>query len=352
MKSTPHNIYIHVPYCMSKCNYCAFFSQACARPDWKTYTDNVCREIKYWGQRLNHPQVPTIFFGGGTPSLIPTEHFHQIIKTANDCFTLNKNAEITLESNPGTLSYEKLAEFKHGGVNRLSVGVQRLNNNELNFMGRKHTVDDATRLIHTAQDMHLNVSADFIYGIPGDTTKSVLQICQWINDIGIQHCSLYELTIEPNSAFGKMNLNMPSNDEMAQMYMAIEDGLRLNKYEVSNYAAYGAECKHNQNIWDGGAYIGIGRGGAGRVFQDNVWYEQMGNNELMQAMDDTARATEKVIMGLRTIRGCQLTDDVKSVIDIDWIGAHPELIQIHDGRLRATKMGMLVLDEVTLKTVK
>ena len=337
---------------MSKCNYCAFFSAACAAPDWNKYTNDICDEIKLWAQKLGHIDVPTVFFGGGTPSLMPVWCFEKIMNTIRADFNLLSGAEITLESNPGTLDENKLRVFCDAGVNRLSVGVQSLDDDRLEFLGRRHSVADALSLLSTAQDIGLRVSADFIYGLPGDTVADVIKLCNQINKLGLTHCSMYELTIEPDTPFGKMNLNMPDNETMAQMYLAIGDTLQLPRYEVSNYATPGAECRHNQNVWDGDAYIGIGRGAAGRVFMDGAWYEQLGDNARFEKLDNVARATEMILTGMRTVRGCRLTDAVKNVIDMDWAWRNDSLVQINGNRISATPRGMLILDEVMVNLVK
>jgi len=350
--TVPHNIYIHVPFCMSKCNYCAFFSRACAKPDWRTYTDGILSEIDYWAGKLGKIDIPTIFFGGGTPSLMPTGNFTEIISRIYARFNVAQNAEITIESNPGTLDARRLDEFIDAGVNRLSIGVQSLNDDELRFLGRRHTVADALHLIDVAQNHNIRVSADFIYGLPDHTAKTVEKLCRDINQIGLSHCSMYELTIEPGTPFGKMNLNMPSNTEMASMYDTIDETLNLPRYEVSNYAAPGYECRHNQNVWDGNAYIGIGRGAAGRIFMNDTWYEQLGDDARFEPLDTHTRAVERIITGLRTTRGLLLAPDVKNALNIEYANQHPELLEFADGRIRTTRAGMLILDDILLNLVK
>ena len=349
---TQHNIYIHVPFCVSKCKYCAFFSRACAKPDWDTYVTRILSEIDYWAEKLGKIDVPTIFFGGGTPSLIPTKHFAQIMNHLRNKFNIADDAEITIESNPGTLDSTCLDEFIGHGVNRLSIGVQSLNDDELVFLGRRHSVADAMRLIESAMTRDIRVSADFIYGLPNHNTKTVEKLCRDINQIGLNHCSMYELTIEPTTPFGKMNLDMPSNNEMADMYNTIANTLNLPRYEVSNYARAGFECRHNQNVWDGDAYIGLGVGAAGRVFIDGTWYEQMGDGAKFEPMSITARAIEKVITGMRTMRGVLLANDVKNVLNIEYINNHPELIIIADNRMHATDDGIMILDDLLVNLIK
>lgn len=352
MNNPAHNIYIHVPFCMSKCNYCAFFSRACSAPDWVGYSRDICAELEHWARALGRIDVPTVFFGGGTPSLMPTDTFAEIMGCVRKNFNLLSGAEVTLESNPGTLDAMRLREFMSHGVNRLSVGVQSLDDDKLKFMGRRHSASDALRLLDAAHNLGLRVSADFIYGLPDETVSDVVRLCGEINTLGLKHCSLYELTIEPNTPFGKMHLTMPDNETMAAMYTAIDEYLKLSRYEVSNYCAPDNECKHNLNIWGGAPYIGVGAGAAGRVFTNNTWFEQTGNFETYSPISNSVRATECVITGLRTVRGCLLTDSVKKVIDMDWVHMHPELITVQDNRIATTADGMLVLDDVLVNLVK
>lgn len=349
----PHNIYIHVPFCMPKCNYCAFFSHACATPDWDKYASDIIGEINHFGRRLGGVAVPTIFFGGGTPSLMPPKTFDLIMSAIQKNFDVSPDAEITIEANPKTLSEQKLTEFCSIGVNRLSIGIQSFDDAKLKFLGRAHCADDARRLLDAAQRKNLRVSGDFIYGLPNETVDDVIKICDEINSIGLTHCSMYELTIEPNTPFGKMNLDMPDNDTMADMYNAISKNLNLPRYEVSNYAAPNQECRHNQNVWDGDPYIGIGDGAAGRVLLDDVWYEQQGAGKMFAPMTDDARALECVITGLRTRRGVKLNQSVKKIIDFEFAKSHPNMLSCACGdRICATDKGMVVLDDLITKLVK
>lgn len=347
--SEPHNIYVHVPFCMAKCRYCAFWSMANPCPDWNAYQTKIISEINEWGDRLGADTVvPTVFFGGGTPSLMPVDVFGHIIQAIYQKFAISQDAEITIEANPGTLTKDKLMGFVASGVNRISIGVQSFDDEKLKFLGRIHDARTAWHAIEQAMSTGVRVSGDFIYGMPGDTPDTVRNLCREINNLGISHCSLYELTIEPNTPFGKMNLDMPSNNEMADMYTTISDTLKLPRYEVSNYAVAGNECRHNMNVWDGEPYIGIGRGGAGRPYINNVWYEQMGGRVQCTPMSDTERAIERIITGMRTVRGVRMDGAVQNIINMDWIRAHPDLVRVHDNRISATSAGMLILDDIVL----
>ncbi len=284
---------------------------------------------------------------------MPTEIFHTIMHHMREKFNINPDCEITIEANPATLDDARLHEFISAGVNRISIGVQSLDDDKLCWMGRRHNADDARELIYSAKKSGIRVSADFIYGLPGENAQYVARLCHQINDLGLSHCSMYELTIDPDTPFGKMNLQMPTNDEMAEMYETIANTLALPRYEVSNYCIPGNECRHNQNIWDGAPYIGIGRGAAGRVYVENTWYEQMGDGARYEPMNDITRATEKIIMGMRTIRGVKLTPDVLAIINPDYISTHPELIHTHnDARISATEKGMLILDDLLVNLIR
>ena len=337
---------------MSKCNYCAFYSFACNNPDWQKYANDIITELRFWADKLGRISIPTIFFGGGTPSLMPPKVFEQILDCINTHFKIDKDCEITLESNPGTLNTDNLIAFKSAGMNRLSIGIQSLNDTELQFLGRRHTAKDAINLLISAQNMGLRVSADFIYGLPNQDVKSVINLCQSINKLGLKHVSMYELTIEKNTPFGKMNLQIPNNETMANMYIAISENLKLPKYEVSNYAIETEHCRHNENIWAGDAYLGIGSGGAGRPYIDDIWYDEIGNFERFEQINEETRNTEKIITGMRTVRGVMLSGDVVKQINFDWVKNHNDLVIQSDNYLHATPKGMLLLDNIMLDLIK
>ncbi|MBD5389114.1 radical SAM family heme chaperone HemW [bacterium] len=344
-----HNLYIHVPFCASKCAYCAFYSVATS-PDWDRYAAGIEGEVDHWARTLGRFSVPTIFFGGGTPSLMPTHILDRILTHIRAAFDVDADAEITLESNPGTLDAARLDDIMRLGINRLSVGVQSFHDDELKFLGRRHSAADAQRLMDAAHARGLRVSADFIYGLPGHTADHVIALCREINKTGLRHCSLYELTIEPNTPLGRMRPDMPDNDAMADMYLAISQNLTLPRYEVSNYAAPGDACRHNMNVWDGAPYIGLGRGAAGRVRMGDTWYDQMGHGARFEPITPRDRAVEKIITGLRTARGVALTPDVRDVLNGDRVATMSDYVYTTpDGRLVATEKGILLLDNLLLE---
>lgn len=339
----PYNIYIHVPFCINKCNYCVFYSHACAVPDWTDYKNKIISEIHYWYEKIGNVKISTIFFGGGTPSLMPTQIFTEIINELRNSFSILSDAEITLEANPGTMDKIKLKDFISAGINRISIGVQSLRDDELKFLGRIHNTATAIELIKIAQDEKLRVSADFIYGLPNHTAAEVKELCKNINSLRLEHASLYELSIEPGTPFSRQNLHMPDNETMAQMYEVIGETLNLPRYEVSNY---GTPCKHNANIWDGQPYLGLGDGAAGRVMIDNQWYETLNNQQT--PLQNHARAVEILMTGLRTTRGVLLTPEIPEIIDVDF--ANGDNFIIKDDRLIAKSF--LTLDNLIVKLLK
>jgi oxygen-independent coproporphyrinogen-3 oxidase len=278
--------------------------------------------------------IPTIFFGGGTPSLMPASVFAEIMAALRKNFSVAPDAEITIEANPGTLDSSRLREFVASGVNRVSIGVQSLRDDGLKFLGRIHSAAQAMDLIKAARRAGVRVSADFIYGLPGQTSADIRAMCREINSLRLGHASLYELSIEPGTPFSRMNLRMPDNGAMAEMYEAIDEALDLPRYEVSNYALPGFECRHNANVWDGSPYLGLGPGAAGRVLIDGQWWEtrvsgsasrQKADAVAEQRLGVRARATEMLMTGLRTTRGVLLAREIRDIIDWDFVGGNKEL---------------------------
>ena len=346
-----YNIYIHFPYCISKCKYCCFYSIPSIKPNFEEFEKSVIKEIKYWYEKLGKIKIETIFFGGGTPSLMSENTFENILTNISNYFEIDPNIEITIEANPCTLSFEKLKNFKEIGINRLSVGMQSFNDNELKFMGRIHTSKEAIDLIESAKNLDLNVSADFIYGLPNQTTADIKEMCKNINALKIKHCSLYELSIEENTPFYNMNLKRPNDEVLRDMYLTINDNLDLPRYEVSNYAYKEFECRHNKNIWQGFPYIGLGKGASGRILIKNNWYEQRGNFELFEKISDKDRNIEKIITGLRTKKGIYIPN-LKEIINFNFIDKNKNLFIFDGDNLSLNINGILILDTILVNIIK
>ncbi len=282
---------------------------------------------------------------------MPVEIFSQIMDAIAKNFHIAPDVEVTLESNPGTLDAEKIHEFHARGINRLSVGVQSLNARDLEFLGRRHSADAARETLRVATNAGMRVSADFIYGLPGSNADDMRRMCRAINELELRHCSMYELTIEAGTPLAAAAPVMPDNATMAEMYAVIQSELKLPRYEVSNYAEHGFECRHNANIWDGAPYIGIGRAAAGRIFINNQWYEQMGAGAVFAPLSVHDRAVEKIITGMRTVRGVKITPDVSDAIDWDWVRGNANLVRESGDRVHTTAAGNLILDDILTNMV-
>lgn len=255
-------IYIHVPFCGRKCSYCDFYSLNYNKNNADLYLRSVLRNIQYYSDRSRI--VDTVYFGGGTPSLLPAESIAQMIDEIKKCFQLAENAEITLEANPNTLTPDKLRQLRDNGVNRLSIGVQSMNDSELKFLGRTHTADRAKKAVLDAADAGFrNISCDLMIALPNQTVESVEFSINELATLPVDHISAYMLTIEDGTAFDKKNIRdiMPDEDSAAELYLSMINCLKekgFEQYEISNFAKNGFESRHNCRYWKCLDYIGIG----------------------------------------------------------------------------------------------
>lgn len=255
----PIGIYIHVPFCSTKCGYCDFYSIKPSENLLKRYTDAVCRQLNYWS-RLGIG-ADTLYLGGGTPTLLGGSHLKKIVNTAKANFGL-KNAEITLEANPcGNLS-DVLECAVECGVNRLSIGVQSGIAEELKTLSRRHTLDDIENTIFTAKRCGINnISVDIMLGIPHQTPQSLEKTLDFIIGLDIKHISAYMLKIEPGTPFYGADLSLPDENTTAEFYL--KTICRLNdagffQYEISNFAKDGFQSRHNLKYWNCEEYLGLG----------------------------------------------------------------------------------------------
>lgn len=273
---TTTSLYIHWPFCKSKCPYCDFNSHVRDEPiesaSWsKAYLD----ELEYYKDFLKDKTITSIYFGGGTPSLMPPSLVEKLIEKASQLATLTPNIEITLEGNPTSIEIDKLRDFKQAGVNRVSLGIQALDNQSLKFLGREHSASEALNALEVAASLFERYTFDLIYARPEQT------LSEWQKELGgamqfmQSHASLYQLTIEKGTPFygqyQKGDFKMPDDTLSADMYELTNEMMEekgLIAYEVSNYAKPGHESQHNLNYWRYGDYIGIGAGAHGRLSSD------------------------------------------------------------------------------------
>lgn len=254
-------IYIHIPYCAKKCPYCDFFSKSYNKNSVMQYTDAVLRNLEYYSRKRI---VDTVYFGGGTPSLIPAEYIKKIIDSIRENFVLSENSEITLEVNPNTVNADKLSDLYNAGVNRLSVGVQSLVESELKTLGRTHTAERAVETVINAEKVGFkNISCDMITGVPNQTFESIKYTIQKLSELPVTHISSYILKIENGTPFDNPDFIslMPDDDTVSDMYLFMVDELEKRgfmQYEVSNFAKIGFESRHNTKYWKCVEYLGIG----------------------------------------------------------------------------------------------
>ena len=255
-------IYIHVPFCGKKCGYCDFYSVGYSKNLTKLYTDAVIRNIKHYSDKSMI--TDTVYFGGGNPSLLSAEQIRNIINQIRDDFILAENAEITLESNPLALNPEKLQSLRNIGINRLSIGVQSMNDDELKFLGRSHNAQQAEKAVICAHDAGFeNISCDLMTAIPKQDLKSLEYSIEKLSALPVNHISSYILKIEENTPFYRNNISalLPDEEKTADFYLETVRLLEkhgFHQYEISNFAKKGFESRHNCRYWKCMDYIGIG----------------------------------------------------------------------------------------------
>ena len=268
-KDEPIGIYIHVPFCVQKCPYCDFYSVATgdfdAAPLYDDYTNAVITGLAETASINSSLRVDTIYFGGGTPTLLGGERLSSILKYVRKCFDVDPRAEVTLEANPGTLRESDAMLLVKSGFNRISIGVQSFSNLELSRLGRIHSAETAAQAIKLAKRAGFsNISIDLMYGTPGQSMTTWGKTLTLAVAAGVQHISLYSLTIEEGTPYGIVTPpNIPDDDQAADMYLNAVKYLESNgfrQYEISNFSLPGRECRHNLKYWRCQEYLGYGPG--------------------------------------------------------------------------------------------
>lgn len=271
----PLSLYVHIPWCVRKCPYCDFNShEARGEAPQKAYVEALIQDLEQalpliWGRHIQ-----TIFFGGGTPSLLDPALLDQLLSQFRALLPLAAYAEVTLEANPGTVEASRFAEFKASGVNRLSLGIQSFNDQSLQKIGRIHDAAQARRAAEIALATFDQVNLDLMYALPEQTLDAALADIHQAVALKPQHISAYHLTLEPNTAFHHNPPSLPDDDTSATMQEAIEDVLQqagYGHYETSAFAQTGKQCRHNLNYWQFGDYLGLGAGAHSKLsFHDQV----------------------------------------------------------------------------------
>ena len=299
------SIYLHWPFCRSKCPYCDFFSRVQKNVDQNKIIDGYLNQLEKYKELLPDHKIISVFFGGGTPSLIHPKHIERILDKITALWPTDEHIEITLEANPNTQTPTLFKDLHQSGINRLSLGIQSLNDQALKFLGRTHTAREALNAIESVLKNFDNHSADVIYALPDQTLDSWKKQLDTLCAFGLKHISLYQLTIEENTLFFRKNIKPLDEEKAAELYVETEKFLAPKgylKYEVSNYAQNGFASKHNLVYWTGRDYIGIGETAHGRFKKDGRFFAQT-NPIHLEELSAEERAEELILMGLRLTNG-------------------------------------------------
>lgn len=324
----PLELYIHIPFCISKCKYCDFLSAPSDEAERAEYVESLCQKIRKYADMAKAYRVISIFVGGGTPSILETEQMTKIFAAVRETFKIENDAEITVEMNPGTMTREKFVTYKRLGVNRLSIGLQSANNVELKALGRIHTYEEflATYQLARAEGFQ-NINIDLISAIPCQTEKSWEETLRKTAGLKPEHISAYSLIIEEGTLFYERYreteraeenclLELPDEDTERMMYENTEKILGeygYHRYEISNYAKGGYECRHNLGYWDRTEYLGIGIGAAS-LMDNQRWnqtadMEEFLNDRVEPPVEDREilsvedQMAEYMFLGLRKMEG-------------------------------------------------
>ena len=326
-------LYLHIPFCVSKCKYCDFLSAPSGEEQRQIYVERLCRRIRYWSDVIHNYgyEIVSIFVGGGTPSILTEAQITQVFEAVHESFPIREDAEITLEMNPGTDVKDKLPVYRELGINRLSMGLQSADNEELKCLGRIHTYEDFRQVYQWAREAGFtNVNVDLMSAIPGQTLESYEDTLRKVADLEPEHISAYSLIIEEGTPFyerygeGRHAEELPDEDIERQMYVRTGEILEdygYHRYEISNYAKDGYECRHNLGYWDRKEYLGLGAG-ASSLMDHIRWKEpdHIGPSTglVLEEREDFTRLSRKdemeefMFLGLRKINGVSEYDFYKS----------------------------------------
>lgn len=315
-------IYIHWPFCKSKCPYCDFNSHVREHIDQLKWNQAYIAEISKYQDLLQGKKIVSIFFGGGTPSLMPSFIVQNIIEKLSSLAVIDKNIEITLEANPTSVEANKFREFAKAGINRVSLGIQSLNPEDLKFLGREHSAEEAIAAIEVAKESFSRYSFDLIYALPKQTLKAWQEELLQALKLADKHLSLYQLTIEKGTPFYSLYQNRKfqiPNEELARDFYSLTQEIMNDKgfaaYEISNHAKEGQECRHNLVYWRYDDFLGIGPGAHSRInnqaihsiYHPENWLNAaLNNKKTEQSIIDLSLAEkiyEILLMGLRLTKG-------------------------------------------------
>lgn len=369
-------IYIHIPFCIRKCHYCSFNSVEYKQDSIEPYINALLKEIENRSSDVKQYQAKSIYIGGGTPTILKGSYLKMILDCCRRHFNMQDNIEITLEANPKTVDKNKLIELKSAGFNRISIGIQSFNNDELKILGRQHNSDDAISAFNAARDADFNnIGIDLIYGIPYQKMEDWEDTLVKAIKLDPEHISIYSLSIEKGTLFDKYvtedKIFLLSDDEAADMYNTAYSRLKeagFIPYEISNFSKPGYFSRHNHIYWHNGEYIGFGAGAYSYLNKKRSWnisdiskyIETKGDAiEGQETLKTGQILAETIMVRLRTIDGIDI-DRLNSMFKIDFLRQYKEkisklmdagLIEIVDNHLNLTKKGILLMNEVAVEFV-
>ena len=371
-KCKPLAIYVHVPFCKRKCAYCDFASYAGCEDQIERYFDALGREINAWADELRAYQARSIFFGGGTPSLVPAGKIAAVLERLRSCMEFAQDIEITLEANPGTVDMEKLRAYRSAGVNRLSFGVQSFDGELLKNLDRIHTPDEAQEAVLMAREAGFeNISVDLMYALPGQTMAQWSRTLDIAVSLPVRHISAYSLIVEEGTRMASWVkegiARIPDDDlvnEMQRMAVMKLAQAGFDRYEVSNFARPGFESRHNYTYWTGGEYLGLGS--AAHSLMNNLRFDNppeleryIAGERMLNCCERTRedRREEMLMLATRTVRGLDLNEWQRLFGDrLEKIKAKEieklknyGLIEIENGFLKLTTIGLELQDSVVLE---
>ncbi|MGN0339711.1 MAG: radical SAM family heme chaperone HemW [Lachnospira sp.] len=322
-------VYVHIPFCVHKCNYCDFLSFPGTGDAHREYAKAVLQEIE--GLDEDRRQVASLFFGGGTPSVIDSSLIVSMVEALKNKFSFSKDAEITIECNPGTLTDEKASDYIRCGINRISFGLQSTDNKVLKMLGRIHTYEDFTQSLDIARRAGFtNISADIMSALPGQSVNDYVNTLNTVAELGLQHISAYSLIVEEDTHLYEHLKDyppLPDEDAERNMYHVTEDilaGAGFYRYEISNYAKPGFESRHNKSYWELTDYIGLGLGASGfykgkrysntsdfKTYIDGTAKGELSGIREVEESSVKDRIEEYMFLGLRKMEGVSYSEFLK-----------------------------------------
>ena len=365
-------LYLHWPFCLSKCPYCDFNTHAFEDVDHQRWADAYIKSLRHYAALTQGRVLNTVFFGGGTPSLMKPEVVRQILQAVRDLWECDQVLEVSMEANPTSVETDKLIAFSEAGINRVSLGVQALNDADLTFLGREHSAENALSALEIARANFDRVSFDLIYARPEQSLDDWSNELSQVLDLKVDHVSAYQLTIERNTPFyydhEQGSFSIPEQGLAADFYSLTQEILAdggLSAYELSNHArAAKDQCRHNLIYWHYQDYIGIGPGAHGRLTLNgeklascdhaapDIWLSRVAEHSHgahpFEVLADRDQAFERLMMGLRLVDGIELSDRDWRYLRRDKLDVIVEQgwCEFEDVHIRLTQEGLLRLNSI------